>query len=101
MPEGNDTEFSSWLESRRLIITQLANMDRSIQELSRKVDQFKDAAREQTTEHADKAQTAINDLNVRLSVLDMRIKMWALAFGAVAGIAAEIVTGLVTKGLGH
>jgi hypothetical protein len=43
MPEAD--EYSSWLESRRLIIAQLAAMDTSIRELGGKIDRFNDSAR--------------------------------------------------------
>lgn len=92
-------EFSSWLESRRLIIAQLASMNDSIKDLSAKVDRFNDGARERTDEMSGEARRAVNDLNVRLSILDMRVKMWAATIGLASGVAGEIVMQLVFKGI--
>lgn len=88
-------EFSSWLESRRLIISQLSRMDNSVRELGVKVDRFNDTARERTEEMSREAQRAINDLNVRLSVLDMRVKMWAAGIGFGSAGLVELMSKLI------
>src|SRR5665213_3387078 len=94
MPESE--EFSSWLESRRLIIAQLAAMDYSIRDLGIKIDRFNDSAREKAIEVAKEAQTGISDLNLRVAMLELRAKLWGGMIGLISGSVATVVIDLVT-----
>jgi len=93
------TEYSSWVESRRLIISQLAAMDSSIRDLSNRVDRFNDAARERSIEMSEKAAGAVNGLNIRVSMLELRAKLWGGAVGAIVSIVVTIVAQLMLRGL--
>src|SRR5690348_14332211 len=84
MPMPGTEELSSWLESRRLIISQLAAMDASIRDLSSKIDKFNDMSRERTIEMSKEAQAGIADLNLRVAMLELRAKLW----GGLIGLAA-------------
>jgi hypothetical protein len=92
-------EYSSWLESRRLIIAQLAAMEAAIRDLAGKIDKFNDSAREKAIEVAKDAQTGISDLNMRVAMLEMRAKLWGGVIGLAGGGVATIIVQLVTRQL--
>jgi hypothetical protein len=95
MPESE--EFASWLESRRLIIAQLAAMDASIRELGVKIDRFNDQAREKAIEVAKEAQTGIGELNLRVAMLELRAKLWGGVIGLAGGGIATAIVQLVMR----
>ena len=97
MPETD--EFSSWLESRRLIIAQLASMDSSIRELSGRIDKLSETSRERTIELSAEAQTRTADLNLRVAMLELRAKLWGGVIGLMAGGVATAVVQLITRSL--
>jgi hypothetical protein len=97
MPEAD--EYSSWLESRRLIIAQLAAMDTSIRELGGKIDRFNDSAREKAIEVAKEAQAGISDLNLRVAMLELRAKLWGGLIGLLGGGVATVIVDLVSREL--
>jgi hypothetical protein len=94
-------EYSSWLESRRLIIAQLAAMDLSIRDLSGKFDKYSDASRERVIEMSREAQGSISDLNLRVAMLELRAKLWGGVVGMLSGGAATVVVQLVMRSVGH
>jgi hypothetical protein len=85
-------DHASWLESRRLIISQLTSMDASIRELSIRIDRYSETSRERTAELAKAAQTETADLKLRVAMLEMRAKLWGATLGLVGG---GIATGAV------
>jgi hypothetical protein len=97
--QAND-EYSSWLESRRLIISQLGAMDSSIRELGSKIDKFNDLAREKAIEVAKEAQAGITDLNLRVAMLELRAKLWGGIIGLAAGGVSTVIVQLVTHSIG-
>jgi len=99
MPETD--EAGSWLESRRLIISQLSSMDGSIKELSTKIDRFNEAAREKAIDVAKEAQTGITELNLRVAMLEMKAKMWGAAIGLVAGGVGTIAIDIIKRAFDH
>jgi hypothetical protein len=92
-------EYSSWLESRRLIISQLATMEAAIRDLGGKIDKFNDSAREKAIEVARDAQSGISDLNLRVAMLELRAKLWGGAIGLAAGGVGTVVVQLILRGL--
>jgi hypothetical protein len=92
-------EYSSWLESRRLIISQLAMMDGSIRDLSARIDKFHDTARENAIVVAKEAQAGISDLNLRVAMLELRAKLWGGVIGLLAGGVATAIVQLLTRSL--
>jgi hypothetical protein len=97
----NSEEYSSWLESRRLIISQLATLETSIRDLGSKIDKFNESAREKAIEAAKEAQSGISDLNLRVAMLELRAKLWGGIIGLAGGGVATVVVQLITHGLGH
>jgi hypothetical protein len=95
MPEVE--EYSSWLESRRLIIAQLATMESAIRDLAGKIDKFNDSAREKAIEVAKDAQDGITELNLRVAMLEMRAKIWGGIIGLAGGGVATVIVQLVTR----
>jgi hypothetical protein len=95
MPEVE--EYSSWLESRRLIIAQLATMESAIRDLAGKIDKFNDSAREKAIEVAKDAQGGITELNLRVAMLEMRAKIWGGIIGLAGGGVATVIVQLVTR----
>jgi hypothetical protein len=91
----NADEYSSWLESRRLIISQLATLEASIRDLGSKIDKFNDTAREKAIEVAKDAQTGITDLNLRVAMLELRAKLWGGVIGLAGGGVATVVVQLL------
>lgn len=100
MTERSDNEYSSWLESRRLIIAQLNTMAASIKDLGDKVDRFNEGARERSDDMSKEAREAVNQLNVRLSVLDMQVKTWAAVIGLGCGAGGTIAMQFILRGMG-
>jgi len=90
-------EYSSWLESRRLIISQLATMESAIRDLGGKIDKFNDSAREKAIEVAKEAQIGISDLNLRVAMLELRAKLWGGIIGLAAGGISTVIVQLVTR----
>jgi hypothetical protein len=95
MPEAE--EYSSWLESRRLVIAQLAAMESAIRDLGGKIDKFNDSAREKAIAVAKEAQGGITELNLRVAMLEMRAKIWGGVVGLVGGAVATVIVQLVTR----
>jgi hypothetical protein len=92
-------EFSSWLESRRLIISQLATMESAIRDLASKIDKFNDSAREKAVEVARESQLGISELNLRVAMLELRAKLWGGIIGLAAGGVGTVVVQLVMRSL--
>jgi hypothetical protein len=92
-------EFSSWLESRRLIISQLTAMDASIRELGVRIDKYNETARERAAEFSKEAQVGISDLKLRVAMLELRAKLWGAALGMISGAIATGVFQLVGQTL--
>jgi hypothetical protein len=90
-------EYASWIESRRLIISQLATMEAAIRDLASKIDKFNDAAREKAVEVAKEAQIGISDLNLRVAMLELRAKLWGGIIGLAGGGVATIIVQLVMR----
>jgi hypothetical protein len=99
MPMQEAEEFSSWLESRRLIISQLATMESAIRDLGGKIDKFNDVAREKAIEVAKDSQNGISDLNLRVAMLELRAKLWGGIIGLAAGGIGTVVAQLAMHSL--
>jgi hypothetical protein len=99
MPESE--EHASWLESRRLIISQLAVMDSSIRDLGGKIDKFNESAREKAVEVAKEAQGGISELNLRVAMLELRAKLWGGMIGLLSGGVATAVVQLIMRATQH
>ena len=89
-----DDELSSWLESRRLIVAQLKAMDSSIRELSGKIDLYNDTARDRTSDVAEKTRDAVNELKVRVAMLEVRAQIWGGALGFIAGGLSSLIVSI-------
>jgi hypothetical protein len=92
-------EFSSWLESRRLIISQLATMEAAIRDLGAKIDKYSDSAREKAIEVARESQLGMSELNLRVAMLELRAKLWGGIIGLAAGGVGTAVVQLVMRSL--
>lgn len=88
---------SSWFESRRLIISQLATMESAIHELGSKIDRFNDSAREKAIEVAKESQSGISLLNLRVAMLELRAKLWGGVIGLAGGGVATAIVQLVMR----
>ena len=93
----DDSDAGSWNESRRLIISQLRDMDGSIRELSARIDKYSETAREKASEVAKEAQAGIIELNLRVAMLELRAKMWGAFVGLVAGSAGTLLVEVVRR----
>ena len=92
-------EYASWLESRRLIISQLSTMEAAIRDLASKIDKFNDSAREKAIEVAKEAQSGISMLNLRVAMLELRAKLWGGIIGLAAGGVGTVIVQLVMHSL--
>lgn len=99
MPDNE--ELASWLESRRLIISQLNSMDGSIKDLSIRIDRFNDTAREKAVDVAKEAQQGITELNLRVAMLEMKAKMWGAGIGLVAGGIGTVAIEIIKRAFDH
>ena len=93
----DDSDAGSWNESRRLIISQLRDMDGAIRELSARIDKYSETAREKASEVAKEAQAGIIELNLRVAMLELRAKMWGAFVGLVAGSAGTLLVEVVRR----
>ncbi len=82
---------SSWLESRRLIITQLKSMDDAIRTLTEKIERQSDVARERIVVVATDTQKDLADLRVRIAMLEVSAKIWGGAIGLVGGSLGTLI----------
>jgi hypothetical protein len=92
-------EFPSWVESRRLIISQLTTMESAIRDLGGKIDKFNDSARERGIELAKESQSGIAELNLRVAMLELRAKLWGGIIGLASGGVGTVVVQLVMRSL--
>lgn len=92
-------EYASWIESRRLIISQLSTMEAAIRDLASKIDKFNDSAREKAIEVAKEAQSGISMLNLRVAMLELRAKLWGGVIGLAAGGVGTVIVQLVMHSL--
>ena len=85
-------EYTSWLESRRLMISQFTAMDISIRELGDRIDRYTEVSRERTLEVASQAEAGITALRIRVATRDLMGLLSSGGIGLVAGgVAAAIV----------
>ncbi len=89
-------EYLSWLESRRLIISQLTVMDTSIRELGFRIDKYNEVSRDRTTDMSKEAQSSIANLNIRVAMLELRAKLWGATLGLVSGAVATGIVQLIS-----
>ena len=82
---------SSWLESRRLIITQLKSMDDAIRALTEKIERQSDVARERIVVVATDTQKDLADLRVRIAMLEVSAKIWGGVIGLVGGSLGTLI----------
>ncbi len=97
----DDSDAGTWNESRRLIISQLRDMDGSIRELSHRIDKYSETAREKASEVAKEAQTGIIELNLRVAMLELRAKMWGAFVGLVGGSVGTLLVEVVRRSVGR
>jgi hypothetical protein len=94
-------ELNSWLESRRLIIAQLRQLDSSIKELGHKIEESTKDGRARTDELAKEQTKQISDLTVRTAMIEVRVKLAAAIIAAVSATVAtrgvELVSKLITR----
>ena len=82
---------STWLESRRLIITQLKSMDDAIRTLTEKIERQSDVARERIVVVATDTQKDLADLRVRIAMLEVSAKIWGGVIGLVGGSLGTLI----------
>ena len=82
---------SSWLESRRLIITQLKSMDDAIRSLTEKIERQSDVARERIVVVATDTQKDLADLRVRIAMLEVSAKIWGGVIGLIGGSLGTLI----------
>lgn len=98
MPEDMESP-SSWNESRRLIVSQLRDMNGSLKELSTKIDTMNEKSRDRITLLDASVALQLSDMKIRISMLEVRAKIWGGMIGAVGGSVAAFVLFLLEKGL--
>jgi len=94
-------EYLSWLESRRLIISQLTAMEVSVRELGNRIDRYNEVSREKTIELASQAEAGIADLKMRVAARELLAQLWSGAIGLVAGGVAAVVVQLLAHRFGQ
>lgn len=89
---NENEELSSWLESRRLIISKLSSLETDIRECTTKIDRVFDVMRDRNAEVSEKVSAQLTELKIGMATVDVKIKIWSAACGCVAGgIAAEVM----------
>jgi hypothetical protein len=97
----NTEEYVSWLESRRLIISQLTALEVSIRDLDIRIDRYNEVSREKTLEIANRAEAGITDLKIRVDARELLAQLWSGAIGLVSGGVAAAVIELLTHRFGQ
>ena len=88
-------EYISWLESRRLIISQLTANEVSIHELGVRLDAYTEVSREKTLEIANRAEAALMDLKIWVAARGLLTLLSSGAIGLVTGGVAAAVVDLI------
>src|SRR4051812_12406041 len=83
--EIDDNEIASWVESRRLIISQLRDMSSAIRGLSEKIEMQNEKGRDRISTIENQMQTSVSDIKVRISMLEVRAKIWGGMVGLIGG----------------
>jgi hypothetical protein len=97
----NTEEYTSWLESRRLIISQLTVMDISIRELSERIDSYTEVSRERTLEVASQAESGITALKMRMAARELLGLLSSVGIGLISGGIAATVIELLALRIGR
>ena len=90
-----DDEAASWIESRRLIVTQLRSMDEAIRGLADKIEKQNEIARERLIGVATDTNKEIGELRVRISMLEISAKIWGGMIGLVGGTLATLIINIL------
>lgn len=95
---GDRREYNSWSESRRLVVSQMEQMDRSLRDLSAKVDNFGSYSREKIDEVNRQSAKEIGELKTRLALVEYSSRIWS---AAIAIISSAVCTGVIQIVISH
>lgn len=91
----------SWVESRKLIISQLRSMDDSIRMLGDRIERMQEKGRERDSLFEAQITTKVAELHTRMAMMEVKAKIWGGAIGLIGGsigtALAHIVAGGLTK----
>lgn len=72
---NENEELSSWLESRRLIISKLSSLETDIRECTTKIDRVFDVMRDRNAEVSEKVSAQLTELKIGMATVDVKIKI--------------------------
>ena len=87
-----------WVENRKLIVSQLSVMDKSINDLGGKIETFHEANRSRTTDIEKDLRASLTEMTVRIAMLEVRAKIWGGIIGLATGSGAALVIDLISHG---
>ena len=88
-------EYRSWLESRRLIVSQLTVTEAAIRDLGARIDGYNEVSREKTLEIANHADAGIAELRMHVAARELLAQVWSGAIGLLTGGAATAIVQLL------
>ena len=96
--QGDRRESNSWNENRRLIVAKLEQTDRSLRELSAKVDTFGSYSRERIDAVNQQFAKDLGEVRTRLTLVEYSSRIWS---AAIAIISSAVMAGIVQIVLSH
>jgi hypothetical protein len=90
-------EVTSWLESRRLIISKLSGLETDLRDYGLKVERVLDAMRERHNEATEKTSSQMAEMRVTVAMMEVKIKIWSAVIGLAAAGAVTLIAQFITR----
>jgi hypothetical protein len=85
-------ELTSWLESRRLIISKLSSLEADLREYGQKVERALEMTRERHSEATEKIAEQMAEVRVNIAMMEVKIKIWSAVIGLTASGVMTFIT---------
>jgi phage host-nuclease inhibitor protein Gam len=93
----DEREVSSWLESRRLIISKLSSMETDLRDYGQKVERVIEAMRERHSETSEKVAAQMAEMRVTIAMVEVKLKIWCALIGCVASAGISLLVDFMIK----
>ncbi len=92
-----DDEVTSWLESRRLIISKLSSMEIDLREYGQKVERVMETMRDRHSESTEKFVAQMSEMRVTIAMVEVKLKIWCAMIGCMASAVVTLLVDFVVK----
>jgi hypothetical protein len=94
---GDGEDITTWLESRRLIISKLSGLETDLRDYGLKVERVLDVMRQRHADATEKMSAQLAELRTTISMMEMKFKVWSTVIGLLASGAVTVITHFVTN----